>query len=175
MRSKWVFAMVGCASLLAGSLAWLATRATSPVAPIAPAALFAATFKGADSRAHPIGEFQGKLLVLNFWATWCAPCRAEMPAFNRAQAQWAGRGVGFLGLSSEDPSRVQAFGRELGIRYPLWTGGDEVMELSRRLGNRQAVLPYTVILDSQGRVLETRVGPYTENELHRILELSSAK
>jgi hypothetical protein len=69
--------------------------------------------------------------------------------------------------------KVARFGRDLAIAYPLWTGEDEVGELARRLGNRLGVLPYTVILDRQGGVLERRVGPYTEAALEERLEAYS--
>jgi hypothetical protein len=70
-----------------------------------------------------------------------------------------------VGLANDDPAKVARFARDLGIGYPLWTGGPEVDELSRRLGNRQGVLPYTVIVDSQGSVVEQKVGAYSEAEL----------
>jgi peroxiredoxin len=88
-----------------------------------------------------------------------------MPAFKRLQERWAGRNVQFVGLASEEPRRVERFGRDLGINYPLLVGGDEVGALSKRLGNPQGVLPHTVILDAQGRVVGGKVGPYTEAEL----------
>jgi peroxiredoxin len=92
-----------------------------------------------------------------------------MPAFTRVQSRWAQRNVQFVGLANDDPAKVVRFGEQLAINYPLWTGGDEVGELSQRLGNRLGVLPHTVILDAQGKVLEQRVGPYTEAELEERL------
>ena len=164
MSSRWLFSGVGALALLAGLAFWLATRPTPPAvrAEIAPGALLAASF--ADTRGQPrsLGQFQGKILVVNFWATWCAPCREEMPAFARLQARWGDRNVQFVGLANDDPQKVERFGRELGIPYPLWVGGDQVGELSKRLGNRLGVLPHTVIVSAQGEVLESRVGTYTE-------------
>jgi len=98
-----------------------------------------------------------------------------MPAFTRLQGRWAGRNVQFVGLSSEEPERVETFGRSLGVAYPLWVGGEAVDELGRRLGNRLGVLPYTVILDGQGNVLETRVGPYSEGQLEERLATFSKR
>jgi thiol-disulfide isomerase/thioredoxin len=124
----------------------------------------AATFVDGRGGRQSLGQLQGKVVVLNFWATWCAPCREEMPAFARLQSRWAAAGVQFVGLSSEEPAKVERFGQALAINYPLWTG-DGVAELSRRLGNRMAVLPHTAILGPGGEVLDVRVGPYSEADL----------
>ncbi len=168
MSIRWLFAVVGLAAALAGTALWVANRPPSPRSDaelLSPGALMAATFRDLDGRARSIGEFQGKVVVLNFWATWCAPCREEMPGFERLQSRWAGRGVQFVGVSNEDAAKVTLFARSLGITYPLWTGGDEVQEISRRLGNERSVLPYTVVLDPSGRVVAWRVGAYPEAEL----------
>jgi peroxiredoxin len=94
-----------------------------------------------------------------------------MPAFARLQSRWAGRNVQFVGLANDDPGKVERFGKDLGIPYPLWVGGDEVGELSKRLGNRLGALPHTVLLDQDGRVLESRVGPYSEALLEGRLQV----
>ena len=124
----------------------------------------------ARSRSSP-----GRSLVVNFWATWCTPCREEMPGFVNLQSRWQGRGVQFVGLAQDDPAKVAAFGRELGINYPLWQGGAEVMDLSRRLGNRLGVLPHTVLLDSQGRVIESHIGIFEESALDSRLAAITGK
>jgi thiol-disulfide isomerase/thioredoxin len=167
MNLRWVFAGVALLALLAGTALFLGSREPAPPtgADIAPVAVYAASFRDEQGATRSLAQFQNKLLVVNFWATWCAPCREEMPAFTRVQARWAGRNAQFVGLAHDDPAKVRRFADALGINYPLWTGGDEVGELAKRLGNRLGVLPYTVILDPQGRVLEQRVGPYTEAEL----------
>ena len=168
MTQKSFFALIGALALAAGTILWLLTRppgrAEAPAIPqIAAAAFYATNFIDPEGRPQALGQFQGRLLVLNFWATWCGPCREEMPAFTRVQARWKDRGVQFLGISAEEVAKVSQFGRELGVTYPLWTGGDQVNELSRRLGNRLGVLPHTVIVAPGGEILETRVGPYTED------------
>ncbi len=168
MNVRWAFGGVALLALLAGIAVWLgsaAPGATSAAPQVSPAALYAATFLDADGKPQPLGRYRGKILVLNFWATWCAPCRREMPAFARLQSRWAGHRVQFVGLANDDPQRVAQFGRELGIDYPLLTGGDEVSQLSEQLGDSMSVLPYTVILDRGGRVLEQKVGAYTEAAL----------
>lgn len=176
MSTRWLFAAIGLLAAIAGTLLWLMARPSSFVLPalteaptIAPAAVMAMTFTDEAGARHSLARFQGRVVVLNFWATWCGPCRDEMPAFKRLQARWADRGVQFVGVSDEDPRKAASFGRELGINYPLWTGGAEVGELSRRLGNRVGGLPHTVIFSRSGEVLQTKLGSYTEGELEALL------
>jgi thiol-disulfide isomerase/thioredoxin len=173
LNARWVYVGVGALAAAAGTAMWLASRPAGPsIAPadISPSALFAATFADTRGTSGSLGRFQGKVMVVNFWATWCVPCREEMPAFNRLQTRWAGRGVQFVGLSNEDPGKVERFGRGLAIGYPLWVGGDEVGAFSRRLGNRLGVLPFTVLVDRQGNIIESRVGPYSEDVLESRLK-----
>jgi thiol-disulfide isomerase/thioredoxin len=171
---RWLFAAIALLALLAGVSLWLANEPpprmpTASPANIDPAALYAATFRDRAGRTQPLGRFQGKVLVLNFWATWCAPCREEMPAFARLRSRWAARNVEFVGLANDDPAKVERFARELGIDYPLLTGGPDVDELARRLGDAQGLLPFTVVLDPGGAVLAQKVGAYTESALDKEL------
>lgn len=168
----WIpFAGVGLLAALAGASLWLAGRGTASPPPEAtqveasPAAVMAAKFVDFDGKSRVLGELNGKLLVVNFWATWCTPCVEEMPGFARLQAKWEARGVRFVGLANDDPAKVKAFGEKLAINYPLWTGEAAVMELSRRLGNRVGMLPHTALLSPDGRVIETRIGLYAEDRL----------
>lgn len=182
MRAAVAFPAIAAAALAAGTALWWLDRPRDAVpaipapapATISGAALYAAAFRDAQGRSQSLGQFQGRPLVLNFWATWCAPCRDEMPAFARLNRRWAGR-VAFVGVSSEAPEAVDRFGRELGIDYPLWTGGGEVESLAARLGDTAAVLPFTALVDASGRVVETKVGPYTEPELSAKLTQISGK
>ncbi len=177
MSPRKVYVAVGLAAIAAGAALWLGGRPAQPStvpAQVSPSALYAATFADTRGGSGSLGRFQGKVLVVNFWATWCAPCREEMPAFTRLQTRWAGRGVQFVGLSSEEPGKVERFARDLAINYPLWVGGDEIGDFSRRLGNRLGVLPFTVLVDRQGRVLESKVGPYSESVLdEKLASISS--
>ena len=171
MSARSLFTWIAVMAAAAGTALWWAMRPSLPDAPAPPeisaAALSAATFNGPDGRRHSIGELHGKVVVLNFWATWCAPCREEMPTLDKLQREWAGR-VQFVGLSDEDAAKVGQFARDHGITYPLWTGGEEVGELGRRLGNKASVLPFSVVLDRAGEPVSVKVGPYTESELRAV-------
>jgi len=173
LSTKWQFTLVGLLAALAGTALLLATR--PPEAPqqvatdVSPAAVMAAGFRDLQGGPRSLGEFQGKVVVLNFWATWCAPCREEMPAFERLQAKWKARGVQFVGVSAEEGPKVLEYAKRFGVTYPLWVGGDEVPELSRRLGNRKGVLPHTVVFDRQQAPVSERVGAYPEDSLDSLL------
>ncbi len=168
----WIpFAGISVLAALAGASLWLAGRASAPGGPppaaveAAPAAVLASKFVDLDGKGRVLGELDGKVIVVNFWATWCTPCIEEMPGFARLQSKWESRGVRFVGLANDDPAKVRAFGEKLGINYPLWTGEASVMDLSRRLGNRVGVLPHTALLSPGGEVIETRIGIYAEDKL----------
>jgi len=175
----WVpFAGVGVLAALAGTSLWLASIPAPPPQPkaeaveAAPAAVMAAKFTDLDGNSRVLGQLSGKVIVVNFWATWCTPCLEEMPGFARLQARWESRGVRFVGLANDDPVKVKTFGEKLAINYPLWTGDAAVMDLSRRLGNRIGVLPHTVLIDGDGKVIESRIGVYAEDKLEaRLAEI----
>jgi thiol-disulfide isomerase/thioredoxin len=176
MSGRWLFTGVGLLAILAGAALWLgnAPGVRTGTPDLAPAALYAAGFHDPSGAPQSLARYQGKLVVLNFWATWCGPCRQEMPGFERLSVRWAGRGVQFVGIADDDPAKVDRFARELAIHYPLWVGGAEVDEMARRLGDVERVLPYTVVLGPEGQVLRQKVGIYTEAELEAILQRTAS-
>jgi len=168
---------VALAALATGAALWWQQRPEPLVgeATISGAALYAASFTDAAGAPASLGRYQGKTLVLNFWATWCGPCREEMPALARVAERWKDRGVAFVGISDESPETIARFGREVKVPYPLWSSGAGSSEMESRLGNRVGGIPFTAIVGPDGRVATARVGPYTETELERELSRTSAK
>jgi thiol-disulfide isomerase/thioredoxin len=135
-----------------------------PAAPI-----LGLTLPDPDGQDQAIAQWKGKVLIVNFWATWCAPCREEMPMFMRVQAEQGARGVQFVGIAVDDASKVRQFAADLKLNYPTLIGGMGAMELSKTLGNTVMALPFTVIVDRDGKVAHTQLGPLKEEQLASIL------
>ena len=131
--------------------------------------LLAASLRGLDDQPQPFAQWRGKVLVVNFWATWCAPCREEIPVFIKVQDRYRARGVQFVGIAIDQPERVRPYARDIGINYPLLVGGVETMEFARQVGNRAGVLPFTLVLDRSGRVAATHVGVFKPETLESAL------
>jgi len=110
------------------------------------------------------------VLVVNFWATWCAPCREEMPEFVRAQSEYGARGLQFVGIAVDQADKVEQFSKEFGLNYPSLIGGYGAVELSKTLGNRLAALPFTIVVDRQGRIAHTQLGPLKPDKLRAIVD-----
>jgi peroxiredoxin len=138
-------------------------------APADAATLLALSLPDAAGKEQSMGQWRGKVVVVNFWATWCAPCREEMPEFVRAQTEFGARGLQFVGIAVDQADKVDQFAKELGLNYPTLIGGYGAVELSKTLGNRVAALPFTIIVDRQGRVAHTQLGPLKPDQLRAIV------
>jgi thiol-disulfide isomerase/thioredoxin len=116
-------------------------------------------------------QWQGKVVVLNFWATWCTPCREEVPGLMRIQRRFASNGVQIVGIAIDSAVKVQDFAREFKINYPLMIGEIDLIDITRQLGNKASGLPFTVILDRSGKIANVHLGRISEQELARQLRL----
>ena len=124
--------------------------------------LYAASFPDLQGRSWAIEQWRGQVLIVNFWATWCPPCREEIPLFVRLQERYRSRGLQFVGIAIDQPEKVAEFAREFSINYPMLIGGTETIELMRAAGNRAGVLPYTLIFDSSGKLVAREPGGLKE-------------
>ncbi len=131
--------------------------------------LLALSLPDLAGKEQSIGQWRGKVVVVNFWATWCAPCREEMPEFIRAQTEFGPRGLQFVGIAVDQADKAELFAKELGLNYPTLIGGFGAIELSKTLGNRLVALPFTVIVDRQGKVVHTQLGPLKPPQLRAIV------
>lgn len=127
------------------------------------------TLPDLDGQAQSLSQWKGKVLVVNFWATWCPPCKEEMPEFSRINAKYASNGVQFVGISLDSADKVAAFRKEIEISYPLLIGNLETLDLSSDLGNRAKALPFTVILRRDGSLQQVKLGKYVTADLEKAL------
>ena len=104
-------------------------------------ALLGVSLPDPDGKEQALAQWKGKVMVVNFWATWCAPCREEMPMFVRVQRELGPKGVQFVGIAVDSPDKARKFADELKLNYPTLIGGYGAMELSKTLGNSVMALP----------------------------------
>ena len=110
-------------------------------------------------------QFDGQVLLVNFWATWCTPCVEEMPMLSQLHRDLAGQGFAVVGIALDDPGRAQKFARELEISYPALFGLADAMLVGRRYGNRAGMLPYSVLGDARGIIRWTRLGTLDRSQI----------
>jgi thiol-disulfide isomerase/thioredoxin len=113
-------------------------------------------------KTTPITAFAGKSLIINFWATWCAPCRSEIPLLESLHAEWAGRGMSVVGIAVDHRDKVLEFADRFKIGYPLLIGEQDALDAATALGVATPVFPFTVFTDRRGEVVALFVG-----QLHR--------
>ncbi len=141
----------------------------------APARLLALTLPDLENRPQALAQWKGKVLVVNFWATWCPPCKEEMPEFSRISEKYASNGVQFAGISIDSADKVQAFQKETPVSYPLLISSLETLDLSRDLGNRAKGLPFTVVLRPDGGLEKAKLGKFAASELEKAIRSASSR
>ena len=167
-----LFAAVALAAAAGGATyhLWLSGDDSRAGAAAVAERLFSTRLPDMKGASQPLEQWRGRVLVVNFWATWCAPCREEIPGFVRLQERHGTRGLQFVGIAIDQPGKVADFAREFSINSPLLIGGMESLDLLRQAGNRQAVLPYTVVIDRQGRVASRQPGGLKEERLEELVK-----
>lgn len=133
------------------------------------AAVMAAVLPDLDNKPQALKQWQGKVLIVNFWAPWCPPCREEIPGFISLQKKYGGQGLVFVGIALDELSRVQSYVDEIGINYPTLIGGPEAGQLSTEAGNRLGGLPYTLVLDRAGKPIANFTGAVAEKKLEALI------
>jgi peroxiredoxin len=120
------------------------------------------SLENSEGKATSIASFGGKSLIINFWATWCAPCRSEIPLLQTLHSEWAARGVTVVGIAVDHRDPVLAFAERYKIAYPLLIGEQDALDAAAAFGVESPVFPFTVFTDRRGEVVALFIG-----ELHR--------
>jgi thiol-disulfide isomerase/thioredoxin len=124
-----------------------------------------------EGKPTPIDTWNGKSLVINFWATWCAPCRREIPLLEGLSGEWADRGVQVVGIAVDHPDEVITYARQLKIGYPLLIGEQDALDVATSLGFDSPVFPFTVFTDRRRDVVALYVGELHEAQANFILSV----
>lgn len=126
-------------------------------------------FPDPDGRVHRLEEWKGKVLIVNFWATWCPPCLEEMPEFVKIQSELGESGLQFLGVAIDDPNAVKDFLASTPINYPILMGDDGGEAWAAQLGNRMNVLPFSAVFDRTGKLAHIQPGPFRREEVVKVV------
>jgi thiol-disulfide isomerase/thioredoxin len=175
MQKKWLFIVpLALAALAAG--VWLAQTRYAPKAPAATvvAAMWRLGFPDAQGNRQTLAQWRGQVLVLNFWASWCAPCRDEMPDFVSMRAQYRPKGVEFVGIAIDNSANVAQFLRHQPVNYPILIGEGAAHNLARQLGNPSGALPFTIVLDRDGNIVLSHLGRLPRATLEETLQKNGA-
>lgn len=164
-RDVLIIGAVGLAAAAAGAILGPLVLQSQSGAP----ELLSASFPDLAGRQRKILEFQHRALVANFWATWCELCREEVPGLVATYENFRTAGALVLGIGIDSAEKLKRFAGEYHINYPVLIGEGNALELMRKLGNRAGALPFTVVLDSHGRLAHRKLGAVHKDELEAIL------
>ena len=155
--------------LLTGALfAWKQSQKTPQMQH--PIPLMEFSLADISGNIRSISEWQGKILIINFWATWCPPCLKEIPEFIELQSEYAEQNVQFIGIAIDKPHLVDDYLSFIDINYPILIAETEGGKLSHKLGNTFDAIPYTVIVNQQSQIIFRHPGELSKQKLHGLIE-----
>ncbi len=127
-------------------------------------------FPDLSDQQHSISEWQGKVRVINFWATWCPPCIKEIPAFVEMQEQFGTKGLQFIGIAVEDKEPVKEFIAKIKINYPILIGDFDGVSLAHQLGNTADAVPFTLIVNQKGEIIYQHQGGISKEDILEVIQ-----
>ena len=128
------------------------------------------TLPDLSGQQRSISEWRGKILIINFWATWCPPCRKEIPEFIKLQHELGDRGLQFIGIAIEEKASVEKYVDLVNINYPILIAEDTGITLSQKMGNTINALPFTIVVDSNGNIVHHHPGEFSRNQILKVIK-----
>jgi len=122
-----------------------------------------------DGNVHNVREWDGAVLVLNFWATWCAPCVKEIPMLAGIDREYRAKGLQLIGIALDRAAPVRAFVHRFGVGYPVLLGEQEAIEVGRAYGNRVGALPFTAVVDRHGKIVFRKFGILVRDDFVKLI------
>ena len=169
-RRQWIMISgISVLALLAGvfSSQWISQTGLASDPSIK--AFFANSWQTPDGKSANSENWRQKVLIVNFWASWCPPCVEEMPTLDKIAQEYATKNVLTVGIGIDSPSNIREFLLKTPVSYPIVIGGLEGSNLAKQMGNAQGALPYTVIINSRGKAIFTKLGKISEEELRKAI------
>ena len=173
-RNRLLLVAVGLVSMLSGVLLFhLLQPDPSKIDPVSldtSIDLYSIPLFDLDEHQTTIGDWEGNIVIVNFWAPWCAPCRREVPALIQTHREYAKQGVRVLGIALDSEPQVSRFAAEYKINYPLFLGGNRNAMYNAAFGNPSGSLPFTAILDRKQRIVFQHNGELSAEQLQKQID-----
>jgi thiol-disulfide isomerase/thioredoxin len=165
--AKPLFYIIPLALIALAAGLWLTSLRNPPLEDAEPitTALWKLDFPDSNGQQQHLSQWRGQVVVLNFWASWCAPCREEMPDFVALRTEYQAKEVEFIGIAMDNPANVTRFLQQFPVNYPILIGEDGAHSLIRQLGNQSGGLPYTIVIDRRGNIVRNHLGRLTRSTL----------
>jgi thiol-disulfide isomerase/thioredoxin len=169
MKDSLRFPILAAVALVAGiGAAYFSSSTVEAAAGNPPkdlSAFYDQSFPDASGKEFSFKDYRGKIVVVNFWATWCVPCVEEIPELSRLQTEYKKKNVEFVGIGIDNAANIAEFQKKVAASYPLLVAGAHGSELVQSYGDNMGALPYTLVLDEKGGVRGSKLGAIDVKEL----------
>lgn len=166
LRRRLMLAGAGVAAAAIGAgVAWKLREPPAPDEPAMPEAFWKLGWDSPKGDHIKLESFRGQPLLINFWATWCAPCIEELPLINAFYQQHSAHGWQVLGLAVDRPAAVTAFLKKMPLDFPVGLAGLSGSELAKSLGNVSEALPFSVVIGRSGQIVQRKLGRLKSEDL----------